>query len=83
VLPDHPPPHPQANNVYIFPALGHAAIATRGRQLTDEMFVVAAEELAGMTAIEDVEAGRWVLHCWAFGLGVVWEGWGKVGLGLG
>lgn len=48
----------QANNVYIFPALGHAAIATRGRQLTDEMFVVAAEELAGMTAIEDVEAGR-------------------------
>ncbi|KAI8475520.1 MAG: hypothetical protein J3K34DRAFT_382637 [Monoraphidium minutum] len=51
--------HPaQANNVYIFPALGHAAVATRAARLTDEMFVVAAEELASMTTVDDVEAGR-------------------------
>ncbi len=68
--PPHPHPHPpspiqsiqspppQANNVYIFPALGQAAVATRGQRLTDEMFVVAAEELAGMTSLDDVEAGR-------------------------
>jgi malic enzyme len=48
----------QANNVYIFPALGFAAVAVHAQQLTDEMFVVAAEELAGMTTLDDVEAGR-------------------------
>lgn len=51
--------HPaQANNVYVFPAVGHAAVATKARMVTDEMFVVAAEELAGMTSLGDVEAGR-------------------------
>lgn len=49
----------QANNVYIFPALGSAAVAVDAQRLTDEMFVVAAEELAGMTSLQDVEAGRW------------------------
>ena len=66
----------QANNVYVFPAVGRAAVATRARAITDEMFVVAAEELAGMTTLADVEAGRcaarrafggcgasWVLQC--------------------
>lgn len=46
--------------MYIFPALGFAAVATRAPRMTDEMFVVAAEELAGMTTIDDVEAGRCV-----------------------
>jgi malic enzyme len=44
--------------VYIFPAIGHAAVATRARSLPDEVFVVAAEQLAGMTTPEDVETGR-------------------------
>ncbi|GBF87516.1 NADP malic enzyme [Raphidocelis subcapitata] len=48
----------QANNVYIFPALGAAAIETRAAALPDEAFVVAAEELAGMTTLDDVNAGR-------------------------
>ncbi|UPJ80716.1 NAD-dependent malic enzyme [Bradyrhizobium sp. 183] len=36
--------HPgQANNFYIFPAIGLATYATRPRRLTDECFIVAAE----------------------------------------
>ncbi|MCK1700671.1 NAD-dependent malic enzyme [Bradyrhizobium sp. 155] len=36
--------HPgQANNFYIFPAVGLATYATRPRRLTDECFIVAAE----------------------------------------
>ncbi|KAF6264420.1 malic enzyme, NAD binding domain-containing protein [Scenedesmus sp. NREL 46B-D3] len=35
--------HPaQANNAYIFPAVGFAAIPTQSREITDEMFVLAA-----------------------------------------
>jgi malate dehydrogenase (oxaloacetate-decarboxylating)(NADP+) len=39
--------HPgQANNFYIFPAVGLATYATRPRRLTDECFIVAAQASA-------------------------------------
>ncbi len=43
--------HPisQANNVYIFPGVGLAAIAGRLNKIPDEAFLVAAEELAALT----------------------------------
>ncbi|KAF8065915.1 ME6 [Scenedesmus sp. PABB004] len=51
--------HPaQANNAYIFPAVGYAAVLARSSEITDEMFVLAAEELAGMTDMEELEQGR-------------------------
>lgn len=48
----------QANNAYIFPAVGYAAILARSSAITDEMFVVAAEELSTMTDMQQLEQGR-------------------------
>eukprot|EP00775_Hariotina_reticulata_P013302 gene13302-13431_t len=48
----------QANNAYIFPAVGYAAVLARSRGITDEMFVLAAEELSTMTDMEELEQGR-------------------------
>lgn len=51
--------HPaQANNAYIFPAVGYAAILAHSREITNEMFVLAAEELSKMTDMEELEQGR-------------------------
>jgi malic enzyme len=40
----------QANNVYIFPGVGLAAIAGRLKSIPDEAFIVAATTLAALTA---------------------------------
>ncbi|KAL4857157.1 NADP-dependent malic enzyme [Chlorella vulgaris] len=49
--------HPaQANNAYIFPAVGHAAVLTRCREIR-RVFLVAAETLAGLSSVADLEAG--------------------------
>eukprot|EP00878_Enallax_costatus_P000281 GHUV01000353.1.p1 GENE.GHUV01000353.1~~GHUV01000353.1.p1 ORF type:complete len:585 (+),score=89.41 GHUV01000353.1:46-1755(+) len=48
----------QANNAYIFPAVGYAAVLARSREITDEMFVLAAEELSTMTDMQELEQGR-------------------------
>ncbi|KAG1670883.1 hypothetical protein FOA52_000385 [Chlamydomonas sp. UWO 241] len=48
----------QANNVYIFPALGHAASLMRWSKITDEMFLLAAEALADMCAPGDASDGH-------------------------
>jgi malic enzyme len=40
----------QANNVYIFPGVGLAAIAGRLKSIPDEAFIVAAKTLAALTA---------------------------------
>ena len=48
----------QANNAYIFPAVGFAAILAQSSEITDEMFVLAAEELSTMTDMEQLEIGR-------------------------
>ena len=39
----------QANNAYIFPAIGFAAILTRASHISDDAFLVAAKCLSEMT----------------------------------
>jgi malate dehydrogenase (oxaloacetate-decarboxylating) len=47
----------QCNNVYIFPAMGLGAVATRPRRITDAMFLAAARALAASSpALKDPTA---------------------------
>jgi malate dehydrogenase (oxaloacetate-decarboxylating)(NADP+) len=47
----------QANNVYIFPAVGMAIYATQARRVTDEMFIVAAHAVADQVSRQQLEEG--------------------------
>ena len=47
----------QANNVFIFPGVGLAAIAARASEVTDRMFLVAATTLAGLVSADRLEQG--------------------------
>jgi malate dehydrogenase (oxaloacetate-decarboxylating)(NADP+) len=47
----------QANNVYVFPAIGMAVYATQARRVTDEMFVVAAQAVAEQVSNDQLEQG--------------------------
>lgn len=48
----------QANNAYVFPAVGHAAVLARCSSISDEAFLVAAEALAAMANPMLVSASR-------------------------
>jgi malate dehydrogenase (oxaloacetate-decarboxylating)(NADP+) len=47
----------QGNNVYIFPAMGMALFATEASQVTEEMFIVAAQALAEQVTDENLSIG--------------------------
>jgi len=47
----------QANNVFIFPGLGLGAIVGQVREITDDMFLVAAHQLADLVTVDRVRAG--------------------------
>lgn len=47
----------QANNAYIFPAVGHAAVLTKCSRIPKEMFLVATEALACMTSVDELAHG--------------------------
>jgi malate dehydrogenase (oxaloacetate-decarboxylating)(NADP+) len=47
----------QANNVYIFPAIGMAVYATQAKRVTDEMFIIAARALADQVTKPQLDQG--------------------------
>lgn len=47
----------QANNLYIFPAVGMAVYATHARRITDEMFIEAAHAVADQVTDEQLKLG--------------------------
>ena len=47
----------QANNFYVFPAIGLAVYATQAKRITDEMFVEAARATAGQLTEEQLANG--------------------------
>jgi malate dehydrogenase (oxaloacetate-decarboxylating)(NADP+) len=47
----------QANNFYIFPAVGMAIYATQAKRVTDEMFIEAAHALADQLTPQELEQG--------------------------
>lgn len=47
----------QANNLYIFPAVGLAVYATKAKRITDEMFIEAAHAVADQVTPEQLKLG--------------------------
>lgn len=47
----------QGNNVYIFPAMGMAVLATQSTRVTEDMFIVAAQAVAELVTQDDLDKG--------------------------
>lgn len=47
----------QGNNVYIFPAMGMAVLATEATRVTEDMFIVAAKAVAELVTQEELDQG--------------------------
>jgi malate dehydrogenase (oxaloacetate-decarboxylating)(NADP+) len=47
----------QGNNVYIFPAVGMAVLATEAKRVTEEMFIIAARAVAEQVTEANLEIG--------------------------
>lgn len=47
----------QGNNVYIFPAMGMAVLATQATRVTQDMFIVAAQAVAELVTQEELDSG--------------------------
>lgn len=47
----------QGNNVYIFPAMGMAVLATEAKRVTEAMFIVAARAVAEQVTEADLDSG--------------------------
>jgi malate dehydrogenase (oxaloacetate-decarboxylating)(NADP+) len=47
----------QGNNAYVFPGIGLGAVACRARTIPDEMFLAAAQTLAGLVRQSDLDEG--------------------------
>lgn len=45
----------QANNLWIFPAVGMAVYATQSKRVTDKMFLVAAQELSQQLTAQHIK----------------------------
>jgi malic enzyme len=48
----------QGNNIFIYPGVGLASVATRAKRITDEMFYEASKALAAALPEEDLKQGR-------------------------